>query len=139
MSRATRASGAADGLAEQVAAVEMARARLGTDLDRFNTEVQAQMGQTAEKTAWKVAATVVAIVAGIVARKAIVAGWTKARKVNPPTNPAARDTEWREALAWTVATSIGVGIARLIAQRGAAAGWEKLTGDLPPGLQEVSP
>ncbi len=139
LSRASRASAAANGLAEQVTAVAMARARLGTDLDRFQTEVQAQMGQTAEKTAWKVAATVVAIVAGIAARKALVAGYVKARNGNPPTNPAARDTEWREALAWTVATSIGVGIARLIAQRGAAAGWEKLTGELPPGLREVSP
>ena len=64
--------------------------------------------------------------------------WTKARKTTPPTNPAARDTQWSEALAWTIATSIGVGIARLVATRGAAAGWEKATGALPPGLEEVS-
>lgn len=127
-----------NGLTPHVMAVEAARERLGRDLETLNTEVRAQMGQTAEKTAWKFAATGAAIVSGIVARKVIISAWTKAKKTNPPTNPAARDTQWGEALAWTVATSIGVGIARLVATRGAAAGWEKATGALPPGLEDVS-
>ncbi len=83
--------------------------------------------------------TTAGIIAGVAARKVIVASWKAAKKTDPPTNPAARDTQWGEALIWTIATSIGVGIARLIATRGAAAGWEKATGGLPPGLQEVSP
>ena len=41
-----------NGLTPHVAAVEAARDRLGRDLDILNTEVRAQMGQTAEKTAW---------------------------------------------------------------------------------------
>ena len=127
-----------NGLTPHVAAVEAARERLGRDLDTLNTEVRAQMGQTAEKTAWKVAATGAAIVSGVLARKLLITAWTKTRKTNPPTNPAARGTQWPEAIAWTVATSIGVGIARLVATRGAAAGWEKATGALPPGLEEVS-
>lgn len=128
-----------NGLADHVRAVEAARNKLGVDLETLNTEVRAQMGQTAEKTAWKIAATGAGIIAGVVARKAIIAGWKAAKHTAPPTNPAARETQWGEALAWTLATSIGVGIARLVATRGAAAGWEKATGALPPGLQEVSP
>lgn len=128
-----------NGLTPHVAAVEAARERLGRDLDTLNTEVRAQMGKTAEKTAWKVAATGAGVIAGVLARKVIVASWVKAKGTNPPTNPAARETQWSEALIWTIATSIGVGIARLVATRGAAAGWEKATGALPPGLQEVSP
>lgn len=128
-----------NGLSEQVAAADAARLRLGRDLDTLNTEVRAQMGTTAEKTAWKVAATGSGILAGVLTRKLIVAGWTAAKGTNPPTNPAARETQWSEALIWTLATSIGVGIARLVATRGAAGAWEKATGALPPGLQEVSP
>lgn len=128
-----------NGLTPHVAAVEAARERLGRDLDALNTEVRAQMGQTAEKTTWKIAATGAGVIAGVVARKAIMAGWVKTKGTNPPTNPAARETQWSEALIWTVATSIGVGIARLVATRGAAGAWEKATGALPPGLQEISP
>lgn len=128
-----------NGLTPHVAAVEAARERLGRDLDTLHTEVRAQMGQTAEKTAWKVAATGAGLIAGVLTRKVIVASWKAAKGTNPPTNPAARETQWSEAIIWTIATSIGVGIARLVATRGAAAGWEKATGALPPGLQEVSP
>lgn len=135
------AAGRADlnGLAPHVAAVEAARAKLGTDLDILTTEVRAQMSHTAEKTAWKISATLAAVVTGIVARKLIGSIWTKALKSDPPTNPAARNTEWREALAWTVASGLGVGVARLIAARGAAGAWEKATGALPPGLEDVAP
>jgi hypothetical protein len=128
-----------NGLGQYVTAVEAARARLGSDLDLLTTEVRAQMGQTLEKTAWKAAGIGSAVVAGVVARKALVVGWKKAKHSDPPTNPASRTTSWGEALIWTVASGIAVGIARLVAQRGAAAGWEKAVGSLPPGLEDVSP
>ena len=128
-----------NGLTPHVTAVEAAREKLGRDLDLLNTEVRAQMGQTAEKTAWKIAAVGSGVIAGVVVRKALMSGWKATHHgANPPTNPANRNTQWTEALTWTVATSIGVGIARLIATRGAAGAWEKLTGALPPGLEEVS-
>ena len=127
-----------NGLTPHVEAVEAAREKLGRDLDTLNTEVRASMGKTAEKTAWKIAATSAGVIAGYATRKALIAGWRTWKKDNPPANPAARDTQWSEALIWTVATSIGVGIARLVATRGAAAGWEKWTGALPPGLEEVA-
>lgn len=128
-----------NGLSPQVAAVEAARDKLGRDLDTLTTEVRAQMGQTAQRTAWKIAATGAGVIAGVLARKAIIAGWKAAKHTDPPTNPAARETQWTEALLWTMATGIGVGVARLVATRGVAAGWVKATGKLPPGLQEVSP
>jgi hypothetical protein len=128
-----------NGLSPHVAAVEAARAKLGRDLDLLNTEVRAQMGQTAEKTAWKLAAVGSGVIAGIVVRKVLMTGWKATHKGHtPPTNPANRDTQWSEALTWTLATSIGVGIARLVATRGAAGAWEKFTGNLPPGLEEIS-
>lgn len=128
-----------NGLAPHVTAVEAAREKLGRDLDLLNTEVRAQMGQTAEKTAWKVAATGSAILAGIAIRKLLMAGWKKSHHgANPPTNPADRQTQWTEALLWSAATGVGVGVARMIAARGVAGAWEKFTGALPPGLEEVS-
>lgn len=133
------AAAASNGLAPHVAAVEAARARLGSDLDVLNREVRAQMGQTAQETTWKLAATGSAIVAGVLARKIVMAGYTKAKHTTPPTNPAGRQTQWSEALTWTIATSIVVGLARLVATRGIAGAWEKLTGHLPPGMEEVSP
>ena len=130
---------ALNGLVEQVAAVEAARARLGEDLDRLTSEVRAQMSKRTEETAWKVIGTGGAILAGMMARKALVALWTRsARMPNPPTNPASRTTSWGEALAWTVASGLVVAVARLLAERGAAAGWEKAMGSLPPGLEEVT-
>lgn len=127
-----------NGLTPQVAAVEAARSKLGRDLDMLNTEVRAQMGQTAEKTAWKIAATGSAVIAGIVVRKVIISAWKAAKHTDPPSNPASRQTQWGEALAWSAATGIGVAIARLVATRGAAGAWEKATGALPPGLEDVA-
>lgn len=130
--------GMLNGIADHVAAVEAAREKLGEDLDRLTLEVRAQMNQRIEETTWKVLGTGGAILAGMMARKILVAAWTKARKADPPSNPAAPDTSWGEALAWAIASGIVVAIGRLLAERGAAAGWQKARGTLPPGLQEVA-
>lgn len=138
-SRALAAQAAAEhnGLADRVAAVQEARLKLGRDLDRLTVEARAQMGQTMEKIAWKIAAAGAGVVAGLAVRKALTAGWRAARHDEPPTNPAAPDTSWGEALAWTMALAAGMGAAKLVAVRGAAAGWERATGALPPGVGEV--
>lgn len=127
-----------NGLADHVAAVEAARGRLGTHLDQLNEEVRAQVSTSAERTAWKVVGTGSAIVAGLMVRKVVIGVWTKTRHSDPPSNPAARGTSWGDALGWTVATGIAVAVARLVATRGAAAVWEKATGNLPPGLEDVT-
>ena len=136
--RATASAADLNGLRPYVAAVESARSRLGSDLDLLTTEVRAQMGQTAEKTAWKVGGTLTAVAAGYAARKLMMAGWRAAKHNDPPSNPASRTTTWGEALSWAVASGVGMAVARLIAMRGAAAGWEKFRGALPPGLEDVA-
>lgn len=125
-----------DGLGEQVAAVEAARARLGSDLDRLTVEVRAQMEHTVEKTMWKGAAAGAGVLAGLVVRKLFAAIWKAARHQEPPANPASPGTSWGEATAWTLATAAGVGVAKLVAVRGAAMGWQKAMGTVPPGLEE---
>jgi hypothetical protein len=104
----------------------------------LNEEVRAQVSTSAERTAWKVLGTGSAIVAGLMVRKVVVGVWTKARHSDPPSNPAAYGTTWGEALSWTMATAIAVGVARLLATRGMAEAWRKATGNLPPGLEDVS-
>ncbi len=96
------------------------------------------MSTSAERTAWKVAGTGSAIVAGLLVRKVVVSVWTRARHSDPPSNPAAYGTSWGDALAWTVATGIAVAVARLVATRGMAEAWRKATGNLPPGLEDVT-
>jgi hypothetical protein len=128
----------ADGLAEQVAAVEAARNQLGRDLDRFNYEVRAQVGQTVEKLMWKLTVIGSGVLSGLIVKKVLFAGWKAARKDDPPANPAAPGTGWADSLAWAGAVAAGASIAKVVAMRGAAAGWEKATGHLPPGIEETS-
>lgn len=130
---------APDGLSDQVAAVEAARSRLARDVDRLSTEVRAQMGQTMEKTVWRVGATAAAVIAGVAARKALTTVWQRARHADPPGNPAASDVSWPEAVGWSMASGMAVGLARLLAARGTAAGWRRATGMLPPDMQKVTP
>ena len=133
----TGRDGGRNGLADRVAAVEAARAQLGRDLDVLTVEARAQIGQTVEKTAWRVAATGLGIVASIIARKVLVSAWKSIQHSDPPANPAAPGTTWPESVAWALATGAGVAVARLVVARGAAAGWVKATGKLPPGLEEA--
>lgn len=130
--RGSQASPVGDGIADKLEAVEAARQRLGRNLDRLTTETQAQIGTTVEKLVWKAAAASAGVVAGLAVRKSLEAGWRKARKADPPRNPAAPGVGWGDALAWTVAMGVAMGVARLVAARGAAAGWYKATGTLPP-------
>lgn len=94
------------------------------------------MPQALAKASWKLTALMFAIPAGIAARKAMDAAWKKARKSDPPANPAAPGTTWGEALAWAAVSGVVFAAARMVAARGAAATWRSLTGQLPPGLEE---
>jgi hypothetical protein len=132
-----RTTSTGDGVADRVAAVRAARAQLSSDLDTLDTEVRAQMSQTAERTAWKVLGTLVAIGTGIVVRKILVAIWRRATDHEPPTNPAAADTTWGEAVVWALASGAAIGVGRLIGTRGATAGWQRVVGAAPPGMSDV--
>jgi hypothetical protein len=91
----------------------------------------------AGKIGWKVVALAFAVPTGMAVRKALDAGWRKAKHDDPPRNPAAPGTEWSEALIWAAVSGFAVAAARLVAARGAAATWKSLTGKLPPGVEDV--
>lgn len=94
------------------------------------------MGNTMAKAGWKITGLMFAIPAGIAARKALDAAWRKARRSDPPSNPAAPGTTWGEALLWAAVSGVAFAAARMVAARGAAATWQSLTGGLPPGLED---
>lgn len=87
---------------------------------------------------WRLLGGVSAVLAGIAARKALVAGWRKITGNNPPANPAAPGTDWREAVPYAVASGALMGLARMLATRKAASYYRKSTGHLPPGMEEVT-
>lgn len=125
-----------DRLGPQRQAVAAAREQLGTDLDRLIGDTRTQMESTVEKIAWKLAAGAAGAAAALLVTKALTVAWKRARKTDPPTNPASRHTNLSEAIAWTAATAAVAAVAKVIATRGAAAGWEKATGQVPPGVDD---
>jgi Protein of unknown function (DUF4235) len=87
---------------------------------------------------WRLLGGVSAMLAGIAARKVLVAGWRRTTGTNPPANPAAPGTDWREAIPYALASGALMGLARMIATRKAASYYRKSTGHLPPGMEEVT-
>lgn len=129
--------GAPDGLADEVAAVQAVRAKLGRDLDQLNEEVRAEMSGAAERTLWKLIATGAAIATGLVVRRVLLVLWRRVTGQEAPINPGAPDTTWSEGLVWAIASGAAIGVGRLVAARGATAGWEKVTGTLPPDVSDA--
>ena len=91
----------------------------------------------ASKVVWKVLAVGSGLVAAQVTKKGLDAGWRKAVGDEPPRNPAAPDTQWREAFAWAAASGTALALTKVLATNGAAKAWQRTTGHLPPGLEEV--
>lgn len=121
------------GLAARVAAVELARTRLGEDLEHLSAEVRGQMGMAMQRTMWKVSAAGAAVLAGLIARKVVKVGWRAATHADPPGSvDSPSSSTWTEAMGWALATGVAMGVARVVVTRGAAMGWEKATGSPPP-------
>jgi hypothetical protein len=135
----TAADPSADGLADRLAAVETARAKLGRDLDLLNVEVRSQMSQTAQRALWTVVGTGAAALTGLAVRRVLLLLWRQITGHDAPLDPGARDTSWAEGIAWAVASGAAVGVGRMVAARGATAGWQKVMGDLPPGASKPTP
>jgi hypothetical protein len=85
---------------------------------------------------YKVISTGGAIVAGLVARKAVSAIWRASTGHHPPDSPEHPDSGWGEAVAWAVASSAALAVARLFAARQAANYYRRSTGHLPGRLEE---
>lgn len=88
---------------------------------------------------WKIVGTLVGVLSGMATRSVLRTTWRRVRGGDPPTNPAAPGTSWKEALTWAAASGVALAVTRLVAQRGAAEAWKGQTGTYPPGLEEVSP
>jgi hypothetical protein len=87
---------------------------------------------------WTVFGGLSAVLAGMVARKALARGWRLVTGDDPPANPAAPGTRWGEAIPFAVASGALVGLARMLATRRAAGYYRKSTGHLPPGMEEIT-
>lgn len=87
---------------------------------------------------WRLLGTLSAVLAGVAARKLMVKGWRATTGNNPPANPAAPGTRWREAIPYAIASGAAMGLARMLATRKAAGYYRKSTGHLPPGMEEVT-
>ena len=88
---------------------------------------------------WKLVSTSTGMLAGLLARKLMRAGYTAIRKdaaAASPFDPTKAQFSWPDALLWAAAAGIGLGIAKVVSARLAAFGWEAATGTLPPGVVE---
>jgi hypothetical protein len=90
-----------------------------------------------EAKLWKITGALSGIIAGALTRRLLVALWSRTTGSEPPANPAAPGTHWREALVWAGASGVALAVTRLVAQRGAAGVWKAATGSYPEGLEEV--
>ncbi len=88
--------------------------------------------------AWKAVALGAGAASAFATRRLIRAAWKSVKGSEPPSNPAARSTTWKDAIGWAVASGIALAVTRLIAQRGAAAAWKAKTGSYPRAVEEVS-
>lgn len=87
---------------------------------------------------WRLLGGLSAVAAGMAARRLMVRGWRASTGHNPPANPAAPGTRWREAIPYAMASGAVLGLARMLATRKAAAYYRNSTGHLPPGMEEVT-
>jgi hypothetical protein len=86
---------------------------------------------------YKVISTGSAVVAGLVARKAVSAVWKAATGHHPPDSPEHPDSGWAEAIACVIASSAALAAARLFAARQAANYYRHSTGHLPAKLEKA--
>ena len=91
---------------------------------------------------WKLVSTGTGMLAGLIARKLMRAGYTAIRKdaaAASPFDPTKARFSWPDALLWAAAGGIGLGIAKVVSARVALFGWEQATGTVPPGIVEEPP
>lgn len=87
---------------------------------------------------WKVYGMVAAAGAMLVTRQLLDRTWRLATGNPPPSNPEHPDVTMAEALAWASLSGVAAGIARMLAARQAANYWRRSTGELPPGMEDIS-
>jgi len=84
-------------------------------LARFNEEVMTR------ENAWTAAGILTVIAGAMIGRTLLKSGWRAATGNEPPQDPDAEDTTWKQALTWAVVTGAIIGVARALSQKGASA------------------
>ena len=90
-----------------------------------------------------VGSQLIGIATGVVTRKLSMVVldkvWRKAKKTEPPADPASPGTPWVEALTWAAASGVAVGVSRLVTTKAVATAKLKLTGKAPEGMEGPEP
>lgn len=89
------------------------------------------------KVLWKLFAVLTSLLAARLVKTVLDTTWRKGVGDDPPRNPAAPGTDWKEAAAWAAASGTALALTKVAATTGAAKAWEKATGSLPPGVESV--
>ncbi len=90
-----------------------------------------------ERAVWKGIGVLSGLAVGYVVRLGLQQVWRASTGKEPPGNPVARNTTWRQALIWAISSGAAMAVARLLTQRGAAEAFKMASGHYPEGLEEV--
>lgn len=69
-----------------------------------------------------------ALMGAVMARKALTMLWVQVTGDEPPDNPAARGTTWRDALLWGAAAGLVAGLSRTAGRKLATGAYASLSG-----------
>ena len=95
------------------------------------------MARSTTKFAWQVIGFGVSIGATILTRSLLGSAWKFVTGNAPPDSPEHPDTGTFVAVTWVLSSGVGGAVAGLLATRQAARLWKKITGELPPGMENV--
>ncbi len=84
-------------------------------LARFNEEVMTR------DNAWTVVGILTVVVGATVGRTLLKSGWRAVTGNEPPKDPDADDTSWKQALTWGVLTGAIIGVVRALSHKSASA------------------
>ncbi len=87
---------------------------------------------------FKIVGTLVAVAAGVGAKKVVEAGWKLVMNEDPPANPEDPETEMWQAVSWALASGVVVGVARLLASRQWTKYYTASAGRAPANPDDVS-
>ncbi len=102
--------------------------------EQAKAEKQARKEANKGKKTWKVMTKGSAVVAGVLATKALDATWRTATGHRPPNKAEHPGVSNREAFAWAAVSGMAMGVTKAAVNRRAVNYWMRSTGKPPPGL-----
>lgn len=88
---------------------------MNSTLARFNEEVMTR------ENAWTAAGILTVIAGATMGRTLLKGGWLAVTGNEPPQDPDADDTTWKQALTWGALTGAIISVGRALSQKGASA------------------